>query len=72
MELSTDKLGWDDAKRGQRRPWAIVNKHGAVVFLSLARDEAAMWTWWLGWPDTDDIAAKRREGFRATLVNVTV
>lgn len=71
MELSTDKLGWDDPKRGQRRPWAIVNKHGAIVFLSLARDEASMWTWWLGWPDADEIIAKQQQGFKAKPVEVT-
>ena len=72
MELSTDRLGWDDPKRGPTRPWAVVNEHNTGLFLSLARCEEAMWTWYLGWPDEDEIAAARAKGLRVTMVTVSV
>jgi hypothetical protein len=65
-------LSFSDPKRGQERPWAIVNKHKTVLFLSLARDEESMWTWYLGWPAPEEIEAKKQAGFRCVPVSVTV
>lgn len=66
------KYGYDDPRRGPRKPFAIVNKHDTVLFLSLARDEESIWIWYLGWPDESDIADAKAKGLRCVLVDVTV
>ena len=47
------------------RPWAIVDKRGNVVFLTLADEESQLWTWWLGWPSEEEVTAKKAAGFVA-------
>lgn len=58
-------------EKGPTRAWAILNKNGALMFLTFARDEESVWTWYLGWPDESEIAAARQRGMRCVQVNVT-
>ena len=52
------------------QPWAIYDRTGRLVFLTLADWEDDVWRWHLGWPDASEIAAAKKRGLYATRVDV--
>jgi hypothetical protein len=52
-------------------PWAIFGPDNRPVFLEMSLDESTVWMWFMGWPDEDEIRAKKALGFRAARVTVT-
>ena len=51
-------------------PWAIFNKHDALIFLALARTEDTVWCWHLGWPAREEVDAAKAKGLRCVRVTV--
>lgn len=51
---------------------AIIDKHGRLVFAcSGARTRSEAWQLWLGWPDESEIEAKRVQGYRAVMADLS-
>lgn len=51
-------------------PWAIFNKVGVPVFVTLAADERDVWTVYTGWGTDEEIEARKTAGFSACRVGL--
>lgn len=56
--------GQKERAGGGEAVWVVVGPSG-VRWVGLAADENAAWTIALGWPDADDIALAKRQGWYA-------
>ena len=51
-------------------PWVVVGPHG-VYYVGLHDDEAGAWTVALGWPDAEEIAERKADGWYAAQATMT-
>ena len=70
MSLKVQPSYGDDSRKPPRSVWAVVDRDGVVQFVETAQTEGEVWSNWLGWPATEEIAEAKGRGFRAVPVDV--